>query len=144
MWKAWKIFAGILIATHLMIIVEKHMIIINQKYHTSSHCYFSTTFTDFQWLFQAKCRLSRPTSNCITFQGKIWRLVLQTWAPLAACREPTGKLWQLCKVSYVFEHKTQYLLIHAPFTRIVVFWHMITYPQWFCKVKFVVIPPRLV
>ena len=40
-------------------------------------------------------------------------------APLAACREPAGKLWQLCEVLYVFEHKTQYLLI-----------------------KFVVIPPR--
>ena len=40
---------------------------------------------------------------------------------LAACREPAGKLWQLCKV---FEHKMQYLLIHAPFTRIVVFWHI--------------------
>ena len=49
------------------------------------------------------------------------RLVSQMWAPLAACREPAGKLWQLCKVLYVFEHKTQYLLIHAPFTRIVVF-----------------------
>ena len=36
-------------------------------------------------------------------------------APLAACRVPTGKLWQLCKVLYVFEHKTQYLLIHALF-----------------------------
>ena len=45
-------------------------------------------------------------------------------ATLAACREPAGKLWQLCKVLYVFEHKTQYLLIHAPFTRIVVFWHI--------------------
>ena len=44
--------------------------------------------------------------------------------PLAACREPVGKLGQLCKVLYVFEHKTQYLLIHAPFTRIVVFWHI--------------------
>ena len=44
--------------------------------------------------------------------------------PLAACRLPAGKLWQLCKVFYVFEHKTQYLLIHAPFTRIVVFWHI--------------------
>ena len=43
--------------------------------------------------------------------------------PLAAWREPAGKLWQLCKVLYVFEHKTQYRLIHAPFTRIVVFWH---------------------
>ena len=26
-------------------------------------------------------------------------------APLAACREPAGKLLQLCKVLYVFEHK---------------------------------------
>ena len=43
-------------------------------------------------------------------------------APLAVCREPAGTLWQLCKVLYVFEHKTQYLLIHAPFTRIGVFW----------------------
>ena len=45
-------------------------------------------------------------------------------APLAACRDQTGKLWQLCKVLYVFEHKTQYILIHDPFTRIVVFWHI--------------------
>ena len=41
--------------------------------------------------------------------------------PLAACREPAGKVRQLCKVLYVFEHKAQYLLIHAPFTRIGVF-----------------------
>ena len=34
------------------------------------------------------------------------RLVSQMWAPLAACREPAGKLWQLCQVWYVFEHKT--------------------------------------
>ena len=46
------------------------------------------------------------------------------WAPLAACREPAGKLWHLCKVLYVFEHKAQYLLIHAPITHIVVFWHI--------------------
>ena len=45
-------------------------------------------------------------------------------APLAACREPVGKLWQLCKMSYVFEHKTQNILIHASYTRIVVFWHI--------------------
>ena len=25
---------------------------------------------------------------------------------------------------YVFEHKMQYLLIHAPYTCLVVFWHM--------------------
>ena len=26
------------------------------------------------------------------------RLVSQMWVPLAACRKPAGKLWQLCKV----------------------------------------------
>ena len=32
---------------------------------------------------------------------------------------------QLCEVLYVFEQKkTQYLLIHAQFTRIVIFWHI--------------------
>ena len=45
-------------------------------------------------------------------------------ATLAASREPAGKLWQLCKVLYVFEQKTPYLLIHAQFTRIVIFWHI--------------------
>ena len=46
-------------------------------------------------------------------------------APLAACREPAGKLWQLCKLLYYFEqHKALYRLIDAPFTRIVVFSHI--------------------
>ena len=49
-----------------------------------------------------------------------YRLISQMRAPLAACRDPAGKLWQLCNVLYVFEHKTQSLLIHAPYTRIVV------------------------
>ena len=53
------------------------------------------------------------------------RLVSQMRATLAASREPAGKLWQLCKVLYVFEQKkTPYLLIHAQFTRIVIFWHI--------------------
>ena len=52
------------------------------------------------------------------------RLVSQMRATLAVCRELGGKLWQLCKVLYVFEHETQYLLIHAPFTRTVIFWHI--------------------
>ena len=49
-------------------------------------------------------------------------------ALLAACREPTGKLWQLCKLVYVFEPKTQYQLVHAPFTRFVIFWHISNAP----------------
>ena len=44
--------------------------------------------------------------------------------PLAACCEPTVKLWQSCKVLDVFEHKTQHLLIHASYTPSVVFWHI--------------------
>ena len=54
-------------------------------------------------------------------------------APLAACPEPAGKLWQLCKVLYIFEHKTQYLLIHAPYTLTVVFWHISNIPLMISK-----------
>ena len=53
-------------------------------------------------------------------------------APLAACRESAGKLWQLRKVLYVFEYKTQYLLIPTLFTRIVVFWHIGNVPPMIC------------
>ena len=49
-------------------------------------------------------------------------------APIAARYEPAGKLWQLCKVLFVFEHKMQYLLIHAPLTHIVVFRHISNMP----------------
>ena len=52
------------------------------------------------------------------------RLISQMRATLAASREWAGKLWQPCKVLYVSEQKTQYLLIHAEFTRIVIFWHI--------------------
>ena len=52
------------------------------------------------------------------------RLISQMRVTLAASREPAGKLWQLCKVLYVFEQKTQYILIHAQFTGIVIFWHI--------------------
>ena len=44
--------------------------------------------------------------------------------PLMACREPAGSYNWLPKVLYGFEHKTQYLLIHAPHTRMVMFWHV--------------------
>ena len=45
-------------------------------------------------------------------------------ATLVASREPVGKLWQLCKVLYVFEQKMQYILIHAQFTCIVICWQI--------------------
>ena len=44
--------------------------------------------------------------------------------PQAACREPAGNYDKTTRAAICFEHKTQYLLIHAPYTRIVVFWHI--------------------
>ena len=49
---------------------------------------------------------------------------------LAACRKPAGSCNTLFEMLYVFEHKTLDLLIHAPYTRIVVFWHISYMPPW--------------
>ena len=40
------------------------------------------------------------------------------------------QLWQLSKVLFVSEHKTQYILIHAQFTHIGVFWHISKMPPY--------------
>ena len=61
------------------------------------------------------------------------RLVSKMQVPLEACCEPAGKFWQLWKELYVFEHKMQYLLIHAPYTRIVIFWHISNIPPVISK-----------
>ena len=42
--------------------------------------------------------------------------------PQAACREPAGSYDKTTAICFV--HKTQYLLIRAPYTCIVVFWHI--------------------
>ena len=44
--------------------------------------------------------------------------------PLSTCREPAGSYNRLLDELYVFEHKTQYLLIQALYTHTVVFWHI--------------------
>ena len=56
------------------------------------------------------------------------RRVSQMRAPIAACREPVGSYNRLLDMLYVFEHKMQYLLIHAPYTRVVVFWQVSNTP----------------
>ena len=48
--------------------------------------------------------------------------------PQAACHEPTGSYDKTTRAAICFEHKTQYLLIRAPYTRIVVFWHISNIP----------------
>ena len=42
----------------------------------------------------------------------------------AACRKPAGSYDKTTRTAICFEHKTKYLLIRAPYTRIVVFWHI--------------------
>ena len=49
-------------------------------------------------------------------------------APLAGCRKLALDYNTLPKLLYVFEHET-YVLIHAPYTCIVVFWHISNIPQ---------------
>ena len=46
----------------------------------------------------------------------------------AACREPAGSYDNITQTAICFEHKTQYLLIRALYTRIVVFWHISNIP----------------
>ena len=46
----------------------------------------------------------------------------------AGGRELDRNLWQLAPFQYAFEHKTQYLLIHALYTRIGVFRHKSNIP----------------
>ena len=45
-----------------------------------------------------------------------------------ACPEPEGSYDKTTRTAICFEHKTQYLLIRAPYTRIVVFWHISNIP----------------
>ena len=46
----------------------------------------------------------------------------------AACREPAGSYDKFTRTVICFEHKTQYLLIRAPYTRILVFSHISNIP----------------
>ena len=41
-----------------------------------------------------------------------------------ACRKPVGSYDKTTRTAICFEHRTRYILIRAPYTRIVVFWHI--------------------
>ena len=70
----------------------------------------------------------------LEYDGALSSLYLYIWpvsqmqVPLTACREIALDYNTLPKLLYVFEHKTWYVLIHAPYTRIVVFWHISNIP----------------
>ena len=55
------------------------------------------------------------------FNTEFNRRVSQMRAPIADCREPAGSYNRQPEVLDVFEHKTQYPLIYAPYTHIVVY-----------------------
>ena len=48
--------------------------------------------------------------------------------PQAACREPARSYDKTTRSAICFDHKTQYLLNRAPYTRLVVFWHISNIP----------------
>ena len=50
------------------------------------------------------------------------------WVLLATCRELAVDYNIYVEVLCVFEHNTSYILIHAPYTRIVVFCHISNIP----------------
>ena len=68
--------------------------------YNKRHCPSDGTITPHLLLHQCRYTCLQSTT-CKDYN----RLVSQMRALLAACREPAGKLWQRCKVLYVFEHK---------------------------------------
>ena len=46
----------------------------------------------------------------------------------AECREPAGSYDKTTRTAKCFEHKTQYFLIRAPYTGIVLFWYISNMP----------------
>ena len=70
-----------------------------------------------------------PTHICVTRPQWVNRPVSQVRAPPGGLSRTSGKLWQdYTRTAICFEHKKQYLLIRAPYTRIVVCWHISNIP----------------
>ena len=67
----------------------------------------------------------RSMFNQVTFTGNYNRLgFTDAGASSGLSRTSREVMTTVCKVLYVFEHKVQYLLICAPFTRTVIVWHI--------------------
>ena len=56
--------------------------------------------------------------------GRANTQVSQMQVSTVACCKPAGSYNRLPNVLYIFEHKMQYPLIHTPYTRILLFWHI--------------------
>ena len=69
-----------------------------------------------------------PEPRPVVKSVQLNRRISQMRAPLLACLELAGDHNKLIIVLYVFKHKTQHLLIHAPYTHIAVFWYISNIP----------------
>ena len=82
--------------------------------------------------FARVCNMfDQPLSCRISFSGNVKICLDQSHRcghRQAACREPVRSYDKTTRTAICFEHKTQYLLIRAPYTRIVVFWHISKIP----------------
>ena len=101
--------------------------------HLLDYNYFAFALINVHWqtLFDAG---ALPQTNSLSMPlSRAWGLhpIDQSHRygrPQAACREPAGSYDKTTRTAICFEHKTQYLLIRAPYTRIVVFWHISNIP----------------
>ena len=95
-------------------------------------------------LRQNGCHFPDDTFKCIFMNENFWILIkispkFVPKVPIdqshrcghrqVACCEPAGSYDKTTGTAICFEHKTQYLLISAPYTRIVVFWHVSKMPN---------------
>ena len=70
--------------------------------------------------------------------------VLQTLVPLPVHRKSAGVKNRPLNVLYAFERKPPYIIIHAPHTRAVAFWHITNIHPTDFIVKFVIVPPYFI
>ena len=99
----------------------------------------------------------RPRQNGRNFPDDIFKWIFlneNVWISIdqshrcgrrqAACREPAVSYDKTTRTAICFEHKMQYLLLRAPYTRIVVFWHISNIPPMISQSQISCITPTFV
>ena len=102
--------------------ISRHIITCYVRYQGSKHTVIYILVQTIMSV-QAKLEVVRR-KHIVHLTGLYNKRVSDMWAPLAACREPAGVQNRQQSVLYVFECRSKNILIHAPNTRIVAFWHI--------------------
>ena len=89
-----------------------------------------------------KCRSGNVIGLTKVVRQGVVRAQHGPYRPVSQIRAPPGGLSRtsqsydkIARTAVCFEHKTQYILICAPYTRIVVFWHITNIPPMIRRVK---------